>query len=296
MNGRLPGVRGHKGRAGFVRVSRPAPALQPHTLRNMINPLDRHIFQIGAVAQHYDQIAPIYDHAFLDEVSQWERARLRQMLIDFAPRELALSTVYDLGCGTGLYLDLGLPAYEYYGFDISLEMIRRARRKHGNLSYARWEMKDISELRWWANAQTDYVISLNGALSKVTDTGISEIMRAFNPGVRFLIMLKAEGMGDTIVRWPDRRFPYQAPIPARHYSPAGIIRELDGLADDLSVHGFNFGLQSGQSLNWRTRISNAAGEALHPTQCRYLIVSGCVRGTTNSSNNFYPLTDFGLAS
>lgn len=73
----------------------------------------------------YDAIAESYDSLFKDEVSIEENNKIASMLFDVP------GIILDVGCGTGLLLDiLKVPLDEYFGIDSSNEMLEIFRKKH----------------------------------------------------------------------------------------------------------------------------------------------------------------------
>jgi len=79
-----------------------------------------------SIDDSYDKIAEVYDQEYQDKVSIAENIILAKYLKDYRN-----GLVYDLGCGTGLFLDLVKPQM-YIGFDTSKKMIQVARKKHPN--------------------------------------------------------------------------------------------------------------------------------------------------------------------
>ena len=73
----------------------------------------------------YGAIAESYDSLFKDEVSIEENNKIASMLFDVP------GIILDVGCGTGLLLDiLKVPLDEYFGIDSSNEMLEIFRKKH----------------------------------------------------------------------------------------------------------------------------------------------------------------------
>jgi hypothetical protein len=74
----------------------------------------------------YDDIAPAYDLLFVTPDAQRENEQVYARLQPYLD-----GSVLDMGCGTGLLLDLhGGPLPDYMGLDPSEKMLERLREKH----------------------------------------------------------------------------------------------------------------------------------------------------------------------
>jgi ubiquinone/menaquinone biosynthesis C-methylase UbiE len=139
-------------------------------------------------ASYYDRLAADYDRLYDDVLSQgengWVRARLQKLV---RPGDHIL----DLGCGTGLGLELlsGIEA-RYTGLDISPAMIARAKQKFGHVSSASFGLGDMARLWDHEAHRFDVVISLFGSFSHVLDPekAVAGIAHACRPGGRILVM------------------------------------------------------------------------------------------------------------
>ena len=111
------------------------------------------------VATAYDELAEGYDDFHVDTKSLAENGFVARHL---ASRISARTRVLDLGCGTGLLLDL-LPIAPdcYVGIDVSRRMLDTARGKHPN---HRFVLADAQQLDP-AFGQFDMVVSLFGSAS-----------------------------------------------------------------------------------------------------------------------------------
>ncbi len=77
----------------------------------------------------YDEIAQVYDSLFNDAESLYENKVVKDMM---APVK---GSVYDIGCGTGLLLEmLDVCPNGYTGIDPSVGMIEEFKRKHPSFS------------------------------------------------------------------------------------------------------------------------------------------------------------------
>lgn len=79
------------------------------------------------VAEIYDRIAEVYDSQYLDEASQQENRHIAQLVQEFHPNPRLL----DVGCGTGLSLELELATPErFVGLDPSSGMLEVLMKKY----------------------------------------------------------------------------------------------------------------------------------------------------------------------
>ena len=131
------------------------------------------------VATAYDGLASGYDDFHVDAKSRAENDWVRDRL---AARIGPSTRLVDLGCGTGLLLDL-LPVApdRYLGIDISEGMLERARAKHPDHRFVRGDIQNVSpEL-----GRFDLVVSLFGSASYC----------GLEPFARSVGRLSAEGAG-----------------------------------------------------------------------------------------------------
>jgi SAM-dependent methyltransferase len=92
----------------------------------------------------YADVANQYDRHYQRPIDLAENLLLRRLLTSMVNGKV----VYDLGCGTGLLLDVGLTPTVYVGIDLSSPMIDVLRRKHrhvlGIVGHAE------APTTWWA--------------------------------------------------------------------------------------------------------------------------------------------------
>ena len=134
----------------------------------------------------YDKVANAYDSLYTNTLSKAEDDCVKRLLLRHIPRYKTLRIV-DLGCGTGLFMDLFPDARNVIGLDISPEMIKQARVKHPGTP---WIVKDMRNtgLR---TGDMDVVVSLYSSVSSVMVPEMAwiEIARVLRPGGRFFVMV-----------------------------------------------------------------------------------------------------------
>lgn len=130
--------------------------------------------------------------------------------------------ILDLGCGTGLYLDLfpGTTAESYAGVDISSEMIRIAREKHPahNLFAGDMNLALARQPNTW-----DAIVSLFAPLNYAEDpAGTLALARgALKEGGTLLTLTYAEGYADSHARIIAGLV---SDVPSRYFSVADLVR------------------------------------------------------------------------
>lgn len=111
----------------------------------------------------YDGFAETYDRHYSDPVCRAENAAVRLALQALGYPDKG---VLDLGCGTGLYLDLFPDAAEgYTGVDLSPAMLDQAVAKHPDRTFLCMRAQDLNggpERRGW-----EAVVSLFGSPSHI---------------------------------------------------------------------------------------------------------------------------------
>jgi ubiquinone/menaquinone biosynthesis C-methylase UbiE len=137
------------------------------------------------VNRFYNQVADVYTERLKDELSHKHFDRL--ILKAFASASGSLGTMVDLGCGPGqttkFLLDVGIR--DLVGLDISVEMIRHARKLFPEIRFETGDFFDLaypdkyfgSAIAFYAIVNFDY-----GQLPAV----FKEINRILKPGGQFL--------------------------------------------------------------------------------------------------------------
>jgi SAM-dependent methyltransferase len=216
------------------------------------------------IPTYYDTLAQHYDALYCDPASQYENGVVWEVLRRL---DVANADVLDLGCGTGLLLDLGFRPRRYLGVDVSAEMIARARRKYPEQCFTVGDMASPT-------AETfDVVVSLFGGVSQALHVELSDLLHPLRPGGRFCLMVFADGKGDC-KDWRKDRGSADAPaLPSRYYSARGLRSALSGM-EDVRIRGLNVCLPVGFSFSTSRFVLNAILERLVLSRAAYLIVTG----------------------
>lgn len=193
------------------------------------------------VAAAYDAIAGGYDSTYLGAGDQAENTLIAEWL-----EELALDTQrlvprwLDIGCGTGLLVDLVDPAANaYVGFDISPRMVEVARQRHPRFTF------DVGDMdAGLPRGPFDMVVSLFASPSYSRDLQLltDRVWRELAPGGWMFLMVEAprhpggrslldNGLADVARRW-------------RADELAEILggRPTERAWDNVRVQGFSSGI------------------------------------------------------
>ncbi len=137
------------------------------------------------VGKTYDNLAEAYDDYHVDGKSLAENRRIGRYLRNFiGPTDV----VIDLGCGTGLLLDLvDIPADRYVGLDISEGMLESARKKHPGYRFVQGDLQ--KEIKGLEDERFTIAISLFGSPSYCELTPVAANVRTLlQPGGRYFLM------------------------------------------------------------------------------------------------------------
>jgi phosphatidylethanolamine/phosphatidyl-N-methylethanolamine N-methyltransferase len=138
---------------------------------------------IQAVASAYDRLAPAYDFLFGSVFRQGRSSAVK------AANRIG-GTILEVGIGTGLSLAQYARNCRVIGIDISIAMLRRARRRvaDGKLSHVtRLELMNAEELRF-PESSFDAVVA-QYVISAVPnpERALSELARVLRPGGEIII-------------------------------------------------------------------------------------------------------------
>jgi len=214
----------------------------------------------GLVESAYDKVAADYDSDYLTPLSLAENREISKIFSTFNLRRY----VNDVGCGTGLALDLDLIPHpeSYIGIDASEGMLNRLVEKHPGTT--------VHHGNGWAKIYhpAQDVISLFGSPSytPIVDViaGAKHHLRA---GGRFFLMPYARGRYQTA--WKHSKhvdthsnlwFMYSADQWRRFFVDAG--------AQNVEVRGFNL-LRRARLLGIEAPLAKR-----WPDRCQYLIITG----------------------
>ncbi len=213
------------------------------------------------MAENYDAFAPHYDRLYSDSISQYEFRVLSRIL----KRHTISGSVLDLGCGTGLYLDLGfgVDPQQYLGVDISAGMLDVARRKYPRYHFVHANFCEADL------APADNVIALNAPLSYVLSGDMRFLRRLLNPGGILIATLYGKGDG-TVMRRDRGRSAHSASL-VRRYTLRSARAALRDFAV-VSMRGMNACLPIGSSPSPLQWAANAVLERLCPSQTEHIIV------------------------
>lgn len=153
------------------------------TLSNIINRARvEHVYGVqnaprtaSGIASGYDAVATDWDRAFgaIDD----ERAELTELIGSLG--RFAKKRVLDIGCGTGLTLDLGITeSVRYVGVDPSQGMLNTLVMKHPHLAGVHaTTFGSALEQRVLGGTKFDLVLALGGAASYLSEAELEGIMR-----------------------------------------------------------------------------------------------------------------------
>ena len=234
----------------------------------------------SVIERDYDELAPIYDHLYNDAVSVLENTRVKRQLQRILRPDDA---VLDLGCGTGLFWELGLPCRSYIGVDISQGMLDAGKGKgpegtptrlvHGCM----WEWL-LTDLQY--SSVTMRVSLFDPPSYRVhDDIAVPLLLRRLKPGDRFFYMFRS-GRGDSIFNEGIRGCS-KVVVPRRSYTMESLTLQAKVT---IAMYGhkdlwyrlvpFNHSLKPKDPVTIGGVFRNAWGEIRHPNECEYIIFSG----------------------
>ena len=165
---------------------------------------------------HYDQFADAYDAHFQDAKSLAENRAVARWV---APYLRTARRVVDLGCGTGLLLDLvSIASTSYTGIDISPAMLDHARAKHPGHRFVVGDI-EADDIAGVSDESADFVASLFGSVSYCNlIVARDTVARLLAPEGRYFVMICGP-------RYPMRRSFIDAGGGRLHVHPASRVIE-----------------------------------------------------------------------
>jgi ubiquinone/menaquinone biosynthesis C-methylase UbiE len=223
---------------------------------------------VPAVAGEFDRWALNYDDEYSEPFDLAENAHLRGLLRKtIGPRP---GRVIDLGCGTGLVLDLTwVDTISYLGVDVSLGMIDRARTKYPFHSFKPSDMASVAADSGTARAVI-CLFSLNYADDPMAVS--REAYRLLAPGGRILFVTFAPG------RHLHRKRSVQAPEECEEILPNELRQifkpfqpKIRGMGLGVDRMAQALGVAAARGFLWREGWSYGLGL---PVASRYYVVEG----------------------
>jgi len=189
-------------------------------------------FSLEEVRAVYDALAPEYDGLFDSPVDAAENEALKHLL-----RERVFGRVLDVGCGTGLLLDLleDIAPNDYLGIDVSPGMLEIASQKHPRHNFI---LADAQNLHSLAAGTFDTAVSLFACLSYTPDPKavVDECHRLLRFGGRAILMVygprrceRAHGVHKDAQSRPAYRM----------FSATEVVALMDGGMFATTVRGFS---------------------------------------------------------
>lgn len=182
------------------------------------------------IRESYDQLADRYDDAYCSPKDLAENDLIRRWTSPLTP-----GPVLDVGCGTGLFIDLHNGSVgEYHGFDISPRMLSRAQEKHPAHTFTEHDM----DAPWPVPDESQSAVVSLFAMHYTSRPAfvVREMARVLAPGGRFFLTLYSQ-------RWPSRRS-YVAgrdgdPLTLSTAETREWLRLERGLFDNVTVRGLS---------------------------------------------------------
>jgi SAM-dependent methyltransferase len=186
----------------------------------------------------YDRMAATYDTLYSGRRAKAENESVRLLLEPLVLRVRGSEgAVLDLGCGTGLFLELfdDLCA-SYVGVDISEGMLARAEQKFPLRAFVRADMCNIGK---WGLQGFDLVVSLFGAMSHLPDIApaLESMRRSLRPGGRFFVMLCGLPSRHEETHVVNIAKQYAAPLHARYWTAEEAREAFAPYFGEVSVLG-----------------------------------------------------------
>lgn len=194
----------------------------------------------SVTASYYDKLAPLYDQTYSDPISDAENHAVADVL-----RENVGRKILDVGCGTGILLDL-VDVEDYVGFDISQGMVARAKSKHPDRNFFVGDMHDLT----FSDNSFDTIVCLFGTFSYslAPEQLFGELLRVLEPGGKMIIMPSSLRMEKRLKMGISHSTTDAETVRKVHYTEE-MLRQVFGALDDLQIRGLNYFANTMEELN-----------------------------------------------
>lgn len=217
----------------------------------------------------FDKVAAEYDNTFLRPIDLAENKAVFDYYNTFAFDE---SSVIDIGCGTGFYLEHRHPL-TYTGIDISNEMLLAATKK---FPARRFTVLSMENMRCLKSNRFSLAVSLFGSFSYCLNphAALQEIQAVLIPGGRFFVMTFGWRY-----HWRKSHI-VDGVVPFVGYTKSVLARMFGYYFKDVRIfglHALTDGLLSGLSTDAVSRYFQLEGKTIGkglPSLCYYQIVTG----------------------
>ena len=166
----------------------------------------------------YDAIAPMYDSMHSTEEAHAEEAQV------WKDADYGGGRVLDIGCGTGMLLDLlartGEAVDAYFGIDPSLEMLRILRSKHPMA-----EVMQTGLNSFFAPRGFELVVALFGTASYIEPEALARIESFLGPKGKAFLMFYRDGYEPRTHRGANVWVPFFSAKESSKHLPDWEIKE-----------------------------------------------------------------------
>jgi len=151
----------------------------------------------------YDELAPVYDKRYSSDDCLKENQAVKSMIAYEG------GTVLDIGCGTGLLLELfNIGEDEYTGIDPSGKMLEMAHSKFPGYSFMVSDFETFPK----RGMAYDYIICLFGAASYIKPYRLNKIFSHLKPGGKYFLMFYKQGYipdylngNEAVIHWGNEK-------------------------------------------------------------------------------------------
>lgn len=187
---------------------------------------DRYLINKSYSHTQYNDIAEIYDSLFVDEDFELENQEIKDMIAPIIKDKY----VYDIGCGTGLFLDLfkDFETERYLGFDPSNKMVYKAREKYEDY---RFRIERFETYKTFHHKENPTVaVSLFGSMNYVLPMYLEKIKQY---GSNMFLMFYNDSYEPVTYKMTNsKKYPFK-------YTPEQLESMLEAVGIDATIERFN---------------------------------------------------------